>query len=321
MKVIGIDIGGTKCAVSLAAVKDKELTFLEKESFSTPIGCPYDVLDRLFTIISKWLSAHNAQCIGISVGGPLDCDKGLVMSPPNLIGWDNIPVVEFFQIKTGLQTFLMNDANASALAEWKYGVGRGANNVVYLTFGTGLGAGLILDGRLYEGASGMAGEVGHIRMADSGPEGYGKAGSLEGFCSGGGIANMGRQYVLSALEKGKTAPLLQRAGCVENISAKLVAELADEGDCDCLKIYKQSGAVLGRGLAVLVDLFNPEKIIIGGVYMRSGHLMEKAMRQQLTKEGLQENVAACKILPSGLGEAVGDWAAVSVAIYKMEEQK
>ncbi len=318
MKFIGIDIGGTKCAACLAEVKDKGLTFLKKESFPTPIGRPYEVLERLYAIISKWSHAQNVKGIGISVGGPLDCTKGLIMSPPNLVGWDNIPIVEFFQRKTGLPTFLSNDANACALAEWKYGAGRGADNMLYLTFGTGLGAGLILDGRLYKGTSGMAGEAGHIRMSYNGPTGYGKVGSLEGFCSGGGIAAMGREYALAALEKGKTVPLLQRAGSAENISAKLIAELATEGDCACAEIYKKSGAVLGRGLAILIDLFNPERIIIGGVYMRSSRLMESSMRQELEKEGLRESVEVCQILPAELGEAVGDYAALSAVIYKLE---
>ena len=192
MLCIGYDIGGTKCAVSLGRVEGERMKILDKAQFPTQ-GAPEDVLSQMADcaeglLKKRGLSFRDVASAGISCGGPLDSVRGVVLSPPNLPGWDAIPAVEILEKRTGVSTKLQNDANACAVAEWKFGAGRGSRNMVFLTFGTGLGAGLILDGRLYCGASDMAGEVGHIRLAEDGPVGYGKPGSAEGFCSGGGIA-------------------------------------------------------------------------------------------------------------------------------------
>ena len=138
--------------------------------------------------------------------------------------WDNIPIVEIIKNHFGCPVHLQNDANACAVAEWKFGAGRGKNNVVFLTFGTGLGAGLILDGKLYRGASNMAGEAGHIRLASFGPVGYGKAGSFEGFCSGGGIAQLGRMYAQEKLQMGKRVSFCGSISELDSITAKSIAE-------------------------------------------------------------------------------------------------
>jgi glucokinase len=184
--------------------------------------------------------------IGISCGGPLDSKRGLILSPPNLPGWDNIPITEYFSSRFHVPVFLQNDANACALAEWRYGAGKGLDDMVFLTFGTGIGAGLILNGKLYEGKQSMAGEAGHWRMASFGPIGYGKAGSFEGFCSGGGIAQLARQKILEQLQMGKKHPLAEK---LENISAKDVSRFAWGGRSalhgrvqNCRRIFwKRSG--------------------------------------------------------------------------------
>ena len=173
--------------------------------------------------------------------------------------------------------------------------------MVFLTHGTGMGGGLILDGRLYEGASGDAGEIGHVRMADNGPVGYGKAGSFEGFCSGGGIAK---------LAKGRI-PGLQEP------TAQQVAEAAEKGVQEAIAIMEESGMWLGRGLAVLIDILNPEMIVLGSIYMRSGHLLEKAMRRELERESLPSALRACRIVPAQLGEQTGIIAAIAVATYNI----
>ena len=141
------------------------------------------------------LSAGNVQALGISCGGPLNSKTGRVLSPPNLFGWDDIPIVEMMEARYGIPTALQNDANACALAEWRFGAARGFENVIFCTFGTGMGAGLILNGRLYEGTTGMAGEIGHLRLSEHGPVGFGKEGSFEGFCSGGGIAQFAKSQL------------------------------------------------------------------------------------------------------------------------------
>lgn len=153
------------------------------------------------------------------------------------------PFREFFDVPVGLQ----NDANACALAEWKWGAGRGCSNMIFLTFGTGMGAGLILDGRLYAGANDMAGEVGHIRMEKTGPIGYGKAGSFEGFCSGGGIAKLGQQMARDRLQNGQAVSFCQTHEELSAITAQKVGEAAKQGDKFALEIFDIVDKQLGRG--------------------------------------------------------------------------
>ena len=186
--------------------------------------------------------------------------------------------------------------------------------MVFLTFGTGLGAGLILDGRLYCGASDMAGEVGHIRLAEDGPVGYGKPGSAEGFCSGGGIARSCVLAVGRALSQGEN-PEIYRAvnGDLTQITAYLVAKLAKEGDPFCREIYAACGRKLGMLLSMLMDIVNPEVIVLGGVFMRSQELIRPAMEEVIAREALPHAARVCRILPAGLSEGIGDYAALSVA--------
>ena len=191
MYILGLDIGGTKCAAISGEWDGKSIRIIKKAVCKTRHGIPAEeVVEELFSLADGILD-RQPDSIGISCGGPLDSAKGIVMCPPNLPEWDNVEIVRLAEEHFGAPAHLQNDANACAVAEWKFGAGRGFSNVVFLTFGTGLGAGLILNGRLYEGTNGNAGEVGHVRLDDDGPVGYGKSGSFEGFCSGGGIAQLG----------------------------------------------------------------------------------------------------------------------------------
>ena len=196
MYLLGFDIGGTKCAVITANYENGELELLARESIPTDrsVG-PYVMIDRLCALADTILKKR-PEAIGISCGNPMDSKRGVILSPPNLPGWDNVEIVRVLEERYGVHAYLQNDADACAIAEWRFGAGRGVQNMVFMTFGTGLGAGLILGGRLYSGTNGNAGEVGHIRLSPIGPVGYGKAGSWEGFCSGGGIAQLRVQRVL-----------------------------------------------------------------------------------------------------------------------------
>lgn len=314
--VLGFDIGGTKSAVLLARPGTGSVEFLDRYAISTG-GSWQEVLDELSVHGKRMLKAHGAagqSCsIGISCGGPLDSRRGIVLSPPNLPGWDNVPVTDYLGKKLGMPARLKNDADACALAEFNYGAGRGCSHMIFLTFGTGLGAGLILGGRLYEGACGMAGEAGHIRLAPEGPVGYGKAGSFEGFCSGGGIARLARDLAEKALEEGRSVSYMGEGG-PESITARDVAAAAEEGDVDALGIFGLSGRYFGRGLSVLIDLLNPERIVAGSIFSRAGYLMREEMEKELRREALPASLAACTVLPSALGERIGDYGAVAAAM-------
>lgn len=315
MYYIGYDIGGTKCAVSLGSTHNGSMEIISKRQFPTQ-GAPYEVLSRLVLTAEAILKEmgmtfSDVQSAGISCGGPLDSRRGIILSPPNLPGWDEIHATEYFEEKTGLRTLLQNDANACAVAEWKFGAGRGCHSMAFLTFGTGLGAGLILDGRLYSGASDMAGEVGHIRLAPEGPIGYGKNGSAEGFCSGGGIARTCETEIEKSLAKGVRPAILDRAS--GDINAKIIAEMAGEGDPFCLSIYEKCGERLGMLLSFMMDMINPELIVLGGVFMRSENLIRPSMERVIAEEALPHASSVCRIVPAALGESIGDYAALSVA--------
>jgi glucokinase len=316
----GIDIGGTKCSVVIGHEQKGRIVIIGKRSFATCLDKSWEDNLSMITFYIKELLRENGNCsliaAGISCGGPLDTDKGLILTPPNLPGWDNVPIVRYLQKSLGVKASLQNDANACALAEWSYGAGRGCRNMVFLTFGTGFGAGLILDGRLYSGANGMAGEVGHIRMEKTGPPGYGKNGSLEGFCSGGGIARLAKSKVLEKLKKGENVSFCPTREMAESLNAKTVAEAAVRGDPAAEEIFRISGHYLGMGLALLIDLLNPERIIIGSIFARSYGLLWPEAEKAIKAEALKISRDACEILPSALGDEIGDYASLSVALYE-----
>lgn len=311
MVCIGFDIGGTKCAVSVGKVTGEKIEILGRVEVPTGASAE-ETLERLAPSVEKFRDEYSVQKAGISCGGPLDSATGVIGNPPNLAcGWHDFPIVEYIQKRFALSAKLENDANACAVAEWKFGAGRGTTNMVFLTFGTGLGAGLILDGKLYSGTNGNAGEVGHMRLASNGPMGYGKAGSFEGFCSGGGIARMAKEMGKKLSE----APaFVQKLGGWEHITTKALSEAAFAGDPFAKKVFAKSGKMLGKGLAVIIDFFNPERIVLGGVFMRSHALLTPTMEKEIRKEALSTSWSVCEIVPAQLSENVGDIAALSVAL-------
>ena len=313
MYVLGFDIGGTKCAVVTAQVDGGSIKLLKKEKCPTDLSIPPEkMIEKLIGMADSILDGR-PDAIGISCGGPLDSKKGIIMSPPNLVGWDNVAIVDILEAHFGVRPKLQNDANACALAEWRFGAGECCENMVFLTFGTGLGAGLILGGRLYEGTNGNAGEVGHIRLAPSGPVGFGKAGSFEGFCSGGGIAQLGYSMALKARENGKTPSYFKDGDSLRDISAAKIAEAAQNGDETAIAVYQTSGRYLGRGLSIIIDVLNPERIVIGSIFARSGELLWKYAKEEIDNEALGVSAACCKVVPAALGENIGDYAAIATA--------
>ena len=309
MLLLGYDIGGTKSAVITALYENEEIEILDKKVIPTK-GTPYEVIDALNALATEILGGKKPDRIGISCGGPLDSKKGVIMSPPNLPTWDNFPICDIIENYFGTRPALQNDANAGAVAEWKFGAGKGFSNIIFMTFGTGLGAGLILDGRLYDGTNGNAGEVGHIRLMDDGPIGFCKNGSFEGFCSGGGLAQLGKMLAEEAKAKGIT-PLYCKG---DEISAKTIAEAANMGDETAIAVYNLCGKMLGKGLSIIIDILNPQRIIIGSVFTRSENLLRDSMQSEIEKEALSISADVCKVVPSMLSEKIGDYAALGVSL-------
>ena len=314
MYILGFDIGGTKCAVITAEWDGKEISLKTKKKCETDLSIPPEMMiDRMIAMADEILEGK-PDAIGISCGGPLSSEKGIIMSPPNLTGWDNVEIVKQIEKHYGVKPKLQNDANACAVAEWKFGTGKGTKNMIFFTFGTGLGAGLILDGKLYSGTNDNAGEAGHIRLSDYGPVGYGKAGSFEGFCSGNGIAQLGYMKAQELVQSGKYPTYFKEGMTAKDVTAKSIAEAANNGDETAIEVYRICGEYLGRGLSVIIDILNPERIVIGSVFQRSENLLRESMEKVIRKETLPLAADVCKIVPAKLSENIGDYAAIATAL-------
>ncbi len=291
---LGVDIGGTKIGVSLGNRKGE---ILARKQFPTS-GKPADIIHRIISSGKGLMEERHLtqfQSIGVSCGGPLDTVHGEILSPPHLPFWDQVPITRRLEEAFNAPAYLQNDANACALAEWNWGSGQGTRNMIFLTFGTGFGAGLILDGKLYEGASGMAGEIGHVRIAPTGPYCYGKNGSIESFCSGAGLS------------------LLFEQEFGEKISAKEICLRANMGDERSKRVIAISAERLGYALSILIDVLNPEKIVMGSIYARDEILFRHLMQEIIDNETLPQCNSVCSVIPSSLGDDIGDIAALGVA--------
>ncbi len=310
--LVGVDVGGTKTAVVIA---EQPPTPLGRVVFATePSAGPQPALDRIIAAIHELLRQRDARpediaAIGVSCGSPLDRVRGIVQAPPNLTTWIDVPIVRVLGEAFAVPCRLENDANAGAVAEHRYGAGVGADHMLFLTLGTGLGAGIIAAGHLYLGAGGDAGEIGHVRLSPTGPVGYHKAGSIEGWSSGGGIALLGVSMLAQARRRGQASTLP-----AEGLTARAIGEAAAAGDAVALSILRASGHRLGQALAMLVDVLNPQRIVLGGLAWRMGEPLMAPMRHTLEREALPQTLRACEIVPAALGESIGDIAALCVAV-------
>ncbi len=465
--LLGWDIGGTKCAAVVGEARaGGPPKIVARQQFATSeTKLPSPTVEHLAEISRRLLEGREASRLGIACGGPLNSREGLVLSPPNMPGWDEVPLVRMASQATGFRASLMNDANAGALAEHAWGIFAGVDTLVFLTFGTGMGAGLIVGGRLHEGRDDLAGEVGHWRLADSGPVGFMKEGSFEGFCGGSGIARLAAlrglgpagesrsfedadfvralaevarsgdaaslavfrgmasrlgdadvvREVAEAARSGDAASLAvfrevgsrlgdadvvralaeaarsgdaaslavfrevgsrlgdadvvralaeaarsgdaaslavfrevaSRLGDADVVRAlaeaarsgnaaslavfrevgsrlgdadvvRALAEAARSGDAASLEVFREVGSRLGQALALLIDLLNPEAIVLGSLFHRCRDLVEAPMREVLSRECLPASLRRCEIIESSFGESWGDVACLAASLRSDE---
>ena len=313
--VLGIDIGGTNLVVGSVAEDGSALHALASEPTQAEAGSS-DVLDRLVALAQGAIAetrrqVPGAEIAGVGVGapGPLNTRSGIVLLTPNL-GWVNLPLRRIIHDRLGLPAALDNDANCAVLGEWWVGAARGARHAIGLTIGTGIGGGLILEGRLYHGASDVAGEIGHTTIDTEGRRcKCGNYGCLEAYASGPNIALRARE----ALEAGAESLLRGRvSGHLGRITAQTVYEAAAEGDELALEVVNDTAKFLAVGVANLLNVFNPEVVVVcGGVTLAGDHLFVP-LRREVARRAFKPAVTACRIVPGELVGTAGVYGAAKV---------
>jgi glucokinase len=311
LTILGLDIGGTKCAVVEGSATAK---ILQRYEIATEAEKPAaETLARLCELLAEVgdIAIRAGRCpvaLSVSVGGPLRITEGFLIDPPHLPGWHQMPLKALLADSfPALPVYVEHDGNAGALAEFHFGVGRlrpGLRHLIFLTFGTGLGAGLIVNRQVVHGATDTAGEVGHLRLSLEGPVGFGKAGSWEGWASGAGLVNIAARM------------FPHRWSREDPISDVVEAMLAD--DPDALAVAAEAGEWMGRGMALLVDTLNPQVIVLGSLAVALGDRILTSARRRLAEEALPQAVAACEILPAALGRRIGDVASLMAALNEAE---
>jgi glucokinase len=309
--LIGLDVGGTK----IAAVEGTGAgEILQRLEIPTRAALPFEqTLPNMLGLVCQQIAVARSAgrqvvALSVAVGGPLQIEAGVLRNPPHLPGWHDVRLKQrLSQSLPGLPVYIEHDGNAGALAEYHFGAGRtrtGLRHLVFLTFGTGLGAGFIVNGQVLHGASDSAGEVGHWRLSREGPVGFGKSGSWEGFASGAGLVQLAVRM------------FPQRWGAHTSIRELVDAML--QNDTDALCVAQAAGRRMGQGIALLVDALNPQLVVLGSLAVALGERVLGPAREVVAREALPEAVAACEIVPSTLGTRIGDVAALMAALTAPE---
>ncbi|MGQ9573146.1 MAG: ROK family protein [Dehalococcoidia bacterium] len=300
-----VDLGGSKI-LSVIGEADGRRLAEDRRATSAEEG-PEVVLERIVVSLEKALAKAGLQRrdlagVGICSPGPCDIEAGVVRGAPNLPDWRNVPICRYVEERLGVCTRLENDATAAALGEHVYGAGRGCHHLIYMTVSTGIGGGLIIDEKVYRGATGLAGEIGHMTIEPDGPRcGCGNRGCLEALASGTAIAARGRELVA----QGGSALLARLAEEEGRVTGEMVCRAAEEGDGPSRDIIERAGHYLGIGLANLVNIFNPEIIVIGGGMAKAGELLLGPARAEMEARAFPQAVKAVQVKPAELGDYVG----------------
>ncbi len=311
--VIGVDLGGTKILTALA---DLEGQILQRVRVETGANEPAEqVVRRINTTVEQVLneaqvSKDDVLRIGVGSPGPLNIKEGIVLFTPNL-KWNNVPIVKMMSDALGLPVLLENDANAAALAEHAFGAGKGSSNMIYMTISTGIGGGVIINNQILHGFSESAGEIGHHTIMADGPVcGCGNRGCLEALASGTALGRYGRE----AVERGVDTLIGEMVEKIEDIDGSVVTRAAQEGDRVALEIVDKVANYIGIGIANMINIFNPEKIVLGGGVTKAGELFIDRILQTVEERALEAPRKLCEITFSKLGSDVGVLGAIAVAL-------
>ncbi len=303
---IGVDIGGTQLRAALFGESGLEPLNLKKAATHSPKAEPLEILKEL--IAQVWPAEGTVARIGVGVAGPLNPATGIVYRCPNIPEWQNLALAQLLQERFQTPVAIGNDANLAALAEWKYGAGVGHNDLLYLTISTGIGGGVISEGRLLTGARGIAAELGHFTVWPDGPLcGCGHRGHLEAISSGTAITN----YVREQLVAGRASSL---SACPDELNASLISSAAREGDPLAAEAFERAGTFLGRALADFLHLYDPTILVLGGGVMKSGELIMRPVRREMEAGVMSpEYLRGLTVTTAKLGDRVGLIGALALA--------
>ena len=312
-QILAVDLGGTKIR-SAIVLSNGEILSSKKYPTQAAKG-PEEVIRRLIfaikdTLIRGGLKIHELNGIVIASAGILDVKNGIITASPSLPGWRDIPLRSILIEKLKTDVHLINDASAAALGEHRFGAGQGLNNLVYLTVSTGIGGGIIIDKELYSGTDGCAGEIGHMIIEADGPKcNCGSFGCLEVLASGTAIAREAQQRVAI----GEKSSLVEFAKNADGITAETVAHAAKHGDAMACEVMSKTAYYLGIGIANVINIFNPEMVIIGGGVSKIGEMLLKPTRKVVKQRAFKLPASTVRIMRSRLGDNAGIvGAAVSI---------
>jgi glucokinase len=310
MAVLAIDIGGTKLATGIVDTEGRILARGEVPTLAAEGLEP--VLGRIVGLGRDLLSRPevadvSVHRVGVGCAGPVDLKAGIVFNPPNLPGWFRVPLIDHLQQALALPAVLENDANAAALGEFRYGAGRGARSIVYLTVSTGIGGGIILEGKIWHGLKDAAGEIGHMTVCPDGPLcGCGNRGCLEAMASGTSIARRAREAVAAGRQTGLSE--------IPALTSADVVRLAQVGDVVAREVWDEAVMYLGIGVAAVITILAPERVVIGGGVTKAGDYLFQPLREEVRRRVKLVPVESIPILPAALGPDVGILGAAAVAL-------
>jgi glucokinase len=314
--IVGVDLGGTNIVVGALSEDGSNDITIRSEPTRSQQGAEA-VVDRMVSMINGVIDdtiartgAKRKDFLGVGVGapGPLDRERGIVITTPNL-GWNNFALRDVIGERVGLQATLDNDANCATLGEWWLGAARGGKNVVGMTIGTGIGGGLILDGRLYHGASDVAGEIGHTTIDVTGRRcKCGNYGCLEAYASGPSIAERARE-ALSGVDDSLLRTIVD--GQLDRLTAATVFDAAEKGDDTALDVVRETARFLGAGIGNLLNIFNPDVVVIAGGVTQAGESLFGPLRREVRRRAFRPAVEACRIVPGSLPGTAGVVGAVA----------
>ncbi len=313
--IVGVDLGGTNIVVGTVAQDGSEILGIESAPTAAEKG-PDAVVDRIVELVRRSIAqSPGKEIAGVGIGspGPLDTKTGVVLLTPNL-GWHNMPLRDRVAKGVGLPTELDNDANCAVFGEWWRGAARGAEHVVGLTIGTGIGGGIVLGGDIYHGASDMAGEVGHMTIDSTGRRcKCGNYGCLEAYASGPQIA----ARAVEGIESGADTALPRYVGGdLSKVTAQVVYEAAHDGDEYADEVVRDTAKFLGAGVASILNIFNPQVVVICGGVTLAGDKLFVPLRSEVKRRAFKPAVDACRIVPGELTGTAGVWGAAAVFIKR-----